>query len=399
MPNVQGSLSPMGVCPGNAFSQGQDSLNLAFVNFGSSLMALDGGNGSLKWQYVSPQGTHIDQLSGWNDTMTLLLHGQPIHSSYSPIPTIPTVIVGLDASTGTPKWKVNGSNILPLTQAETSNYYVDYLVTGEDVSLFSRAGRLAALSNQNGTLMWTTHVYLDGNLFIGQPANITHVRYIPRIFSNNEGLTPSPPRLLINADNWGFQRFVLLTMNDTNVSSPATATWRSKFPETAINELYFTQPIVDSSPSGGNFYYWSNRTDWVSGTTPTSKVYLVGRSLSDGSQLWQLQAGYAGLPSVYHGRVMVVTTQGLLALDGTTGSAMWNVPQSPPMQYSYSISPTFGNTTGVLVASRCLGQGSPSLCMYSAFASPPSGATGRHSLYPVLLTALCLSFSLIFTFQ
>lgn len=367
------------------------------MNFGSLLMAVNGGNGSLIWQYSSPPGTLIDQLSGWNDTVTLLLHGQPIHSSYSPQPRIPTTLVGLDTATGKLKWSVNGSTVLPLTQAEISNYYVDYLVTGKDVSLFSRAGKLAAISNGNGTLVWTTTVYIDGGIFIGQPANITHVRYIPRVLANNEGLQPSPPRILINANNWGFQRFVLLTMNDTNMSTPPTATWRSKYPETAVNELYFTQPIVDSSPSGGTFYYWSNRTDWVSGSTPTSKIYLVGRDLSDGSQLWKLQADYAGLPSVFYGRVMVVTTQGLSAMDGMTGSPIWGISQPPPMQYSYSISPVFGNTTGILVASRCLGQGSPSLCMYSAFASPPSAALGQSSMHLLsILTATCLTFSLIF---
>lgn len=104
------------------------------------------------------------------------------------------------------------------------------------------------------------------------------------------------------------------------------------------------------------------------------QIYLVGRSLKDGSQIWQSEADPMGLPVVYNGRLFAVSTQSMMAMESDSGAVIWSVPAVPSPDYSYGVTPTFGNDTGLLVASRCLGQPQQGLCMYSAFAPPPSGA-------------------------
>lgn len=81
-----------------------------------------------------------------------------------------------------------------------------------------------------------------------------------------------------------------------------------------------------------------------------------------------------GIPSASYGRVYVVTNNGLLAIKGTSGSIIWRIASIPTGDYSYRVTPTFGNITGQLVASRCLGPTAPALCMYSAFATPIENA-------------------------
>ena len=102
----------------------------------------------------------------------------------------------------------------------------------------------------------------------------------------------------------------------------------------------------------------------------------MGRKLTDGSEVWSTRLDPAGLPSAFNGRLFTVATTGLMAMQGTSGSVVWSVPAEPGQGYSYNVSPTFGNATGQLVATRCLGTEAPSLCMYSAFA-PPEGAGSR----------------------
>jgi outer membrane protein assembly factor BamB len=109
------------------------------------------------------------------------------------------------------------------------------------------------------------------------------------------------------------------------------------------------------------------------------QVWLVGRSLATGNEAWAARYDPMGLPASYNGRLFVASTAGLLALDGSSGSVVWQIPMRAADpgamgRYSFNVAPTFGNTTGQLVASRCMDDTAPALCMYSAFSPPPSGA-------------------------
>jgi len=366
---------PSGVTTGAQFNNFKENpQNLAMVQMGPTIVALNGDTGAVSWQWQVPSNVTVTGMSSWGDTIALLTQGEPIQSPYFPTPTTPTVLFAIDATTGGTRWMQNATTILPQTQAEAATYAVECFVAGEDHLFYSRAKKLAAI-NKDGTVAWTTSVSLEGSVGTGQGANITHLVYIPRKDDEDE---PVAPRILANANNWSFQRFVLLTLNDTNSSMPAVPLWRSKIPETAMENLFYTQPVVDPWANKGIFYYWSNRTDWsTGGDIPSWKVMLVGRDLSDGSELWIKSASPVGLPSVFEGRVMVVTAEGLEAMQGASGSTIWQIPGIPPTEYSYNVAPTFGNETGMLVASRCLGPAAPNLCMYSAF--QPKGAAVRLS--------------------
>jgi hypothetical protein len=76
-------------------------------------------------------------------------------------------------------------------------------------------------------------------------------------------------------------------------------------------------------------------------------------------------------------------------MQGTSGSIIWQIPARPSNSYSYRVTPTFGNETGQLVASRCLGPTAPALCMYSAFAQDPSAsAAARYEIRTAIFMAI-----------
>ena len=156
---------------------------------------------------------------------------------------------------------------------------------------------------------------LEGSVGTGSGANITHLRYVPQHY-----LSTLAPRVLVNANNWGFQRFAMLQFNMTNSSAPAYSTWRSKLPENAMSILELTAPTIDNSPDAEMFYYWSNRTIWNYGEDPVSSRYLVGKRLSDGKETWSTKLEPVGLPSAFHGRVFVTSANGIDALQGTSGA-------------------------------------------------------------------------------
>jgi outer membrane protein assembly factor BamB len=366
-------IYPSGVITGSQYNNFKENpQNLALIQMGATIVALNGDTGQVSWQWQVPPNVTVTGLSGWGDIIALLAQGEAIQSPYFPTPTTPTVLYAIDAASGATRWVQNATTILPQTQAEAATYAVECFTAGEDYLFYSRASKLAAV-NKDGSVAWKTSVSLEGSVGTGQGANITHLIYIPRKPDSDD---PVSPRILANANNWSFQRFVLLSLNDTNSSAPAYPLWRSKIPETAMENLFYTQPIVDPWTNHGMFYYWSNRTDWSTGSdVPSWKVMLVGRDLSNGLERWTQTANPVGLPSVFEGRVMVVTADGLVAMQGASGSTIWQIPGVPPTEYSYNVAPTFGNETGLLVASRCLGPEAPSLCMYSAF--QPEGAAVR----------------------
>ncbi len=353
---------------------------------GATIVALDGNTGSVSWQWQVPPSVTITGLSGWGDTIAILAQGEAVQSPYFPTPTTPTVLYAIDAASGATRWVQNATTILPQTQAEAATYAVECFVAGEDFLFYSRASKLAAV-NKDGTVAWKTSVSLEGSVGTGQGANITHLIYIP---SKADPDDPIAPRILANANNWSFQRFVLLSLNATNATAPAYPLWRSKIPETAMDNLFYTQPVVDPWTNHGIFYYWSNRTDWSTGSDiPSWKIMLVGRDLSTGLEMWTQTATPVGLPAVFEGRVMVVTSDGLMAMQGASGSTIWQIAGAAPTEYAYNVAPTFGNETGMLVASRCLGPAAPNLCMYSAF--QPEGAARRRldtSVVPSMVVAL-----------
>ena len=382
-PGNAADVSPSGVTTATSNQFLQNPLNLAFVEMSRVIVALNGESGQVAWQWTIPSNVTITSMSGWGDTVALLAQGQPYQSPYFPTPITPTVLIAVDAVSGATLWMQNATVVVPQTQAEASSYAVECFIAGEEFLFYSRGSKLAAV-NRDGSIQWRTAVNLDSSIGVGQGANVTHMVYIPR---KPDSDSPIPPRILANANNWSFQRFVLLSLNDTNTSMPATGVWRSKIPETAIDDIYFTQPIVDPYANQGMFYYWSNRTDWGSGTTaPSWKINLVGRDLTNGNEMWKIVAVPVGLPSTFLGRLMVVTSDGLMAMEGASGATIWTILGTPPTEYSYNVSPTFGNASGILVASRCLGPAAPNLCMYSAFA-PESGAAARNGYSAVAVVA------------
>lgn len=148
---------------------------------------------------------------------------------------------------------------------------------------------------------------------------------------------------------------------------PASPLWRSRFPETSLLDVYMSAPTADTSPESDMFYYWSNRTNWNVVENPTSETYLVGKKLSDGKEVWSARMDPIGLPAVYYGRVFVTAVDGLHAIQGSSGSTIWSINGDPSQNYSYGVSPTFSNNTGLMVSSRCMHSDIPTLCMYSAF--------------------------------
>lgn len=136
-----------------------------------------------------------------------------------------------------------------------------------------------------------------------------------------------------------------------------------------------TAPTVDNSPDSEMFYYWSNRTIWNYNEDPKSDRFLVGRQLSDGKELWSTKMEPLGLPSTYYGRVFVTSLDGLHAIQGNSGSTLWKIAGDPSMDFTYGSSPTFDNSTGIMVAVRCMQSDIPTLCMYSAFDPSSNGAS------------------------
>jgi hypothetical protein len=72
-----------------------------------------------------------------------------------------------------------------------------------------------------------------------------------------------------------------------------------------MDDLDYARPIPDVASN--RFYYWSNRTNWANGDTPTWEVYFVGKKLTDGQEVWSKKLTPLGVPASFGGRVYVVT--------------------------------------------------------------------------------------------
>jgi len=153
-------------------------------------------------------------VSGWNGYLGLVLQGEPIASPYFPAIIRPTVLAALDSNNGNLLWLQNATDILPLSQADAATYAIESIEASREVLLYSRANKLNLIDWTSGELIWETSVSLEGSVGTGQGANITHMSYLPRHELSDEG----PDRILLNANNWGFQRFVLMQFNSTNSS-------------------------------------------------------------------------------------------------------------------------------------------------------------------------------------
>ena len=383
-----------GVTTGNPAQMLSNTQNLALIQVPGVLIALDGLTGQPKWQWPIPAKNTLSYISGWDNHVGLLLQGEPIVSPYFPTVTRPTVLASLDAEDGSLLWLQNATSILPLSQAEAATYAVEAIAATNNGLLYSRANKLLLIDWADGSEIWKTFVSLEGSVGTGQGANITHLQYIPKHMYSDK-----PQRILVNANNWGFQRFVMLALNGTNATgmyvywymlerktseeltcvssyvAPPTVEWRSRFPETSLKDIDMTAPAVDNSPDSEMFYYWSNRTIWNYNEDPRSDRYLVGRKMSDGKEVWSTKMEPLGLPSTYYGRVFVTSPDGLHAIQGNSGSTLWKISGDPSVKYSYGSSPTFDNGTGIMVAVRCMQSDIPTLCMYSAFDPAGSGAT------------------------
>lgn len=314
-----------------------------------------------------------------------MLQGQPIVSPYFPTVLRPTLLGAL-SSEGKLLWMQNATTALPLTQAEASTYAIETIEGGKEGLLYSRASKILLLDWNTGEKIWGTNVALEGSVGTGSGANITHLRYVPQHY-----LSMFPPRILINANNWGFQRFAMLEFNMTNSSAPAYNTWRSKLPENAMTNIELTAPTIDNSPDAEMFYYWSNRTIWNYGEDPVSSRYLVGKRLGDGKEVWSTELEPVSLPSAFNGRVFVTSSKGLEAVQGTSGSGLWSMPGKLNPAYTYETSPTFSNKTGIMVATRCIQGNNPTVCMYSQFDPANDGAERVASTIAMILLSVSVS--------
>lgn len=207
-----------GVTTGHSFYDLRNTLNLALVQIPGVLLALDGTTGTQQWQWPIPAQSSIEIISGWNDTIAMLLQGAPVQSPYFPVAVSPTTVMALDAANGQPRWSFNGTTLLPQTQAEASTYSVESIVAGQGYVVYARGNQIVALNADDGTVMWRTLVALEGSVGTGQGANITNVIFIPSQDGEEEDPVMSAPGLLLNANNWGFQRFVYMQLNTTNTS-------------------------------------------------------------------------------------------------------------------------------------------------------------------------------------
>lgn len=205
-----------GVISGNPTQDPQNPLNIAMIQMPGVLLALDGTTGSQKWQWPIPFNSTISSLTSWGDTVGILLEGPAVQSPYFPIAISPTYILSLDSETGQQRWQLNTTSAIPKTQADSATYLVETLLAVDSYLMFSRGNKLAAINSVNGTIQWQSQVALEGSVGVGQGANITGMAYVPA--QSGEYVFSTPPGLLINANNWGFQRFVFLNFNTTNTS-------------------------------------------------------------------------------------------------------------------------------------------------------------------------------------
>jgi outer membrane protein assembly factor BamB len=192
----------------------ENSINLVFIISPGVLIALDGVTGEPSWQWPIPSKNSLISVSGWNDFVGLMLQGEPIVSPYFPAIIRPTVLAALDANNGNLLWLQNATDVLPLSQADAATYAIENIEASREGLLYSRANKLNLIDWSSGDIIWETSVSLEGSVGTGQGANITHMSYLPRHELSDDG----PDRILLNANNWGFQRFVLMQFNSTNSS-------------------------------------------------------------------------------------------------------------------------------------------------------------------------------------
>lgn len=121
------------------------------------------------------------------------------------------------------------------------------------------------------------------------------------------------------------------------------------------------------------------------------QTYLVGKKMSDGSEVWSSRLDPIGLPSTFYGRVFVTGKNGLNAIQGSSGSTLWTIAGDPTTEYSYESSPTFANETGLMVAVRCMQADIPTLCMYSAFDPYGSGHPSVFHPWSIALVTFMVS--------
>lgn len=190
-----------------------NNLNLVLFTASGILITLDGATGVPKWQWPIPPNISLTSVSGWDNSLGLLLKGQPIRSPYFPTVTRPTLMGCLDAVTGELRWLKNATDIQPLTQAEKATYAVERIEASKDGLLYTRTNKMLLIDYDTGEIIWKTQISLEGSVGTGQGANITHMSYIP-----SDVLSNGPDRLLLNANNWGFQRFVLMQFDPSNSS-------------------------------------------------------------------------------------------------------------------------------------------------------------------------------------
>lgn len=202
-----------GVTTGNTAQMLENTQNLALIQVPGVLIALDGVTGQPKWQWPIPAKNTLTSISGWDSHLGLMLQGEPVVSPYFPTVTRPTVLASIDAETGTLSWLQNATNILPLSQAEAATYAVETIEATKEGMLYSRASKMLLLDWNDGTEIWKTSVSLEGSVGTGQGANITHMQYIPKHMYSDK-----PDRILVNANNWGFQRFVMLELDEMNTT-------------------------------------------------------------------------------------------------------------------------------------------------------------------------------------
>ena len=99
-----------GVESSNPFQlSGQTMMNMAFIRVPGVLVAIDGVSGNVAFQWPIPYNTTLTGISGWDNTLGLILKGQPIVSPYFPTVLRPTLLGALSAD-GSLLWMQNATN-------------------------------------------------------------------------------------------------------------------------------------------------------------------------------------------------------------------------------------------------------------------------------------------------
>ncbi|GAB4821852.1 hypothetical protein N2152v2_008898 [Parachlorella kessleri] len=416
--------SPHTLTTGVVPSQASNILNTAFLVSGGHLRAVDPA-GTLLWSLPWDALPGSASFSGWQNAtdagggVVYLAVVQP-EDTTAPSLRRNTTLTAVAVDSGELLWVTN------LTAYGTAAFGVvpiSRLAPAPAVLLFANGNKVEAVKASTGEPAWS---YIWAVAGTGLAANITDLQYV--------GLPSSPADklVLLTSTAWLQQRYAVLRLGAgasagwqpgaevqaqraqqrlLPLGADVQLLWQSSLPEAAMDAYPpLAAPVV--SAVLGCFYYWTNTTIYYPALT--WQMELVARSLLTGQEVWRKSLPRAGssegagqLPAAplaaVHDRLFAVTTDGLAALNGATGDAEWSVAGTPyepniqgtPGGYTYIPAPAFTDTSGYVVAMRCLGeegqqQQNGTVCVYGGYEGPADTRSAALGGSPPAATVLAL---------